>query len=179
LAIDTTKRRLDSISLARATPGSSATRRRKAPDTLAHLQAKRWYNTIKVAEIVAAAAVPVLVATGGDSFATKGWVAAFGALVVILEGVQQLRQYGKNPVMWGQSKEALKREYFLYTAGVRPYDGNDRERCKILAEKVESLIGGEVSQWAATLIPPTPRGDLLNPPPHPGIEVAETGPKAG
>src|SRR5881296_480251 len=55
--------------------------------TLAHLQAKRWYTALKVLEIAAAAAIPVLAATDGEAFATKGWIAGLGALVVILEGI--------------------------------------------------------------------------------------------
>ena len=64
--------------------------------SLASLQATRWYTTLKVVQIVAAAAVPVLVATSGESFAFKSLIAALGGLVVILEGVQQLKQYSWN-----------------------------------------------------------------------------------
>lgn len=63
---------------------------------LASLQATRWYTTLKVIQIVAAAAIPVLVATSGESFAFKSLIAALGGLVVILEGVQQLKQYSRE-----------------------------------------------------------------------------------
>ena len=49
----------------------------------------RWFRS-------SAAAVPVLVATSGESFAFKSLIAALGGLVVILEGVQQLKQYSWN-----------------------------------------------------------------------------------
>jgi Protein of unknown function (DUF4231) len=115
--------------------------------TLAHLQATRWYTGIKVLEIVAAAAIPVLTVTGGNSFGTRGWVAGLGALVVVLEGIQQLKKYAQNALLWGQGKEALKREYYLYAAGVSPYSSTDRETR--LASRVEQIIGQEVAQWAA------------------------------
>ena len=115
--------------------------------TLAHLQARRWYTVIKIIEIVAAAAIPVLTVTGGDSFGTRGWVAGLGALVVVLEGIQQLKKYAQNALLWGQGKEALKREYYLYQARVSPYNSAGRETR--LASRVEQIIGQEVAQWAA------------------------------
>jgi Protein of unknown function (DUF4231) len=115
--------------------------------TLAHLQATRWYTAIKIFEIAAAAAIPVLTVTGGNSFGTRGWVAGLGALVVVLEGVQQLKKYAQNALLWGQGKEALKREYYLYEARVSPYGSADRETK--LASRVEQIIGQEVAQWAA------------------------------
>jgi hypothetical protein len=115
--------------------------------TLAHLQATRWYTGIKILEITAAAAIPVLTVTGGTSFGTRGWVAGLGALVVVLEGIQQLKKYAQNALLWGQGKEALKREYYLYVAGVSPYSSTDRETR--LASRVEQIIGQEVAQWAA------------------------------
>jgi len=118
--------------------------------TKASLQAQRWYTVIKVIEISAAASIPVLAATGGDSFATKGWVAGLGALVVVLEGIQQLKKYAQNALLWGQGKEALKREYYLYKAQVAPYDSyDDRMNEKILGNRVEQIIGQEVARWAA------------------------------
>jgi hypothetical protein len=115
---------------------------------LASLQATRWYTTLKVVQIVAAAAIPVLVATSGESFATKSLIAALGGLIVILEGVQQLKQYSRNAVKRAQVKEALKRQYFLYEAHVEPYDVDPEDRLKVLAERVERIIGRDVAEWA-------------------------------
>jgi len=65
------------------------------------------YTALKVIEI-SAAAIPVLAATGGDSFMTRGWIARLGALVVVLEGIQQLKKYARNALLWvkGRSLEA-------------------------------------------------------------------------
>jgi hypothetical protein len=114
--------------------------------TLAHRQATRWYTGLKVIQISAAAIIPVFVAVGGDSFLTKGWVAGLGALVVILEGIQQLKKYASNALLWGQGKEALKQEYYLFKAQVSPYSGKEPE--KVLAERMEQIIGREVGKWA-------------------------------
>ena len=125
--------------------------------TKATLQAQRWYTVIKVVEISAAASIPVLTATGGDSFVTKGWIAGLGALVVVLEGIQQLKKYAQNALLWGQGKEALKREYYLYKGKVAPYDSPDHHANeKTLGLRVEQIIGQEVTKWAAQ---PNGQGD--------------------
>jgi uncharacterized protein DUF4231 len=113
--------------------------------TLANRQAMRWYTSLKAIQILAAAAIPVLTATGGSSSTTKGLIAGLGALIVVLEGIQQLKKYAQNGLLWGQGKEALKREYFLYRAEVKPYDQADRQQ--ILASRIEQIIGREVAKW--------------------------------
>lgn len=114
--------------------------------TLASRQAMRWYNSLKVAQISAAAAIPVITASGANSPASKWLIASLGALIVVLEGIQQLKKYGQNGLLWAQGKEALKREYYLYQANVPPYDQADP--AKILARRTEQIIGTEVSNWA-------------------------------
>ncbi len=39
---------------------------------------------------------------------TRGWIARLGALVVVLEGIQQLKKYAQNALLWvkGRSLEA-------------------------------------------------------------------------
>jgi P2-related tail formation protein len=114
--------------------------------TWSHLQARRWYTGIKGGQIIASAAIPVLTATGGTSVATRGVVAGLGALVVVLESFQQLKKYAQNALLWAQGKEALKQEYFLFQANVKPYDGKNSH--KVLAERIERIIGKEVGKWA-------------------------------
>jgi len=114
--------------------------------TLANRQAMRWYASLKVVEILAAAAIPLLTATVSSSPATKGLIAGLGALVVVVEGIQQLKKYLQNGLLWGQGKEALKREYYLYRAGANPYDNGHPQQ--LLASRVEQIVGQEVSKWA-------------------------------
>jgi Protein of unknown function (DUF4231) len=125
--------------------------------TLAELQAKRWYAAIKTIQIAAAAAIPVLTATSGNSVATKYLIAALGALVVVLEGIQQLKKYAQNALLWAQGKEALKHEYFLFRAQAGPYAIDDAKRDKLLATRIEQIIGQEVGRWAASTEDNPPR----------------------
>ena len=115
--------------------------------TIANRQAMRWYTTLKVIQISAAAAIPLLVAIGGSWSVTKGWIAGLGALIVVLEGIQQLKKYAQNGLLWAQGKEALKREYYLYQAEVYPYN-NQSNRQQLLASRIEQIVGQEVTKWA-------------------------------
>jgi Protein of unknown function (DUF4231) len=128
--------------------------------TLAERQARRWYTAIKAVQITAAAAIPVLTATGGGSAATRYLIAVLGALVVILEGIEQLKKYAQNALLWAQGKEALKHEYPLFRAQAGPYDGlADGQRNKLLATRTEQIIGQEVGRWAASREDSTGQGN--------------------
>jgi len=136
--------------------------------TLAELQAKRWYAAIKTIQIAAAAAIPVLTATSGNSVATKYLIAALGALVVVLEGMQQLKKYAQNALLWAQGKEALKHEYFLFRAQAGSYAIDKAKADKLLATRIEQIIGQEVGRWAAstednTMPPPPPEENKAEP----------------
>ena len=87
-------------------------------------------------------------------------IAALGALIVVLEGIQQLKKYAQNALLWAQGKEALKHEYFLFRAQAGPYAADNGKRDKLLATRIEQIIGQEVGRWAASTednkIPPPP-----------------------
>jgi hypothetical protein len=98
----------------------------------------------KVVQMALAAAVPVLAALG----AAPGLTAATGAVVVVLEGTQQLYQWQTNWVLYRATAEALKHEKFLYLAGAGPYGNDDATR--VLAERVEGLVSQEHARWTVS-----------------------------
>jgi hypothetical protein len=104
---------------------------------------KRWFQGLKVAQIVIAAAIPA-VAAAGASAALAG---ALGAVIVVLEGMQQLFQFQQNWISYRTTAEALKHEKFLYLASAGPYAHNDRPE-GALAERVEALVSQETVAWA-------------------------------
>jgi hypothetical protein len=63
-----------------------------------------------------------------------------------LGGIQQLKKYLPNGLLWAQGEESLKREYYLYRAGAKPYNRGHADQ--LLALRVEQIIGQEVSKWA-------------------------------
>jgi Protein of unknown function (DUF4231) len=103
----------------------------------------RWFQSLKVGQLVVAAAIPAVAAAG----ASAGVAGALGAVVVVMEGLQQLFQFQQNWIAYRGTAEALKREKFLYLASAGPYSGPDG-RDRLLAERVESLVSQEHAAWA-------------------------------
>ncbi|HEV2769267.1 MAG TPA: DUF4231 domain-containing protein [Solirubrobacteraceae bacterium] len=108
------------------------------------IQDKRWYLRLKVAQIVIAAAIPVVAAAGAPA-AVAG---AMGALIVVLEGLQQLFQYQQNWTAYRSTCEALRHEKFLYLARAGPY-ADAKRPVALLAERVEGLVSQEHAAWVS------------------------------
>jgi hypothetical protein len=102
-----------------------------------------WFKVLKVGQLVLAAAIPAAAAAG----ARVAVAGVMGALVVVLEGVQQLFQFQPNWASYRATCESLKREKFLFLASAGDYAREDRERR--LALRVEALVSDETSQWTA------------------------------
>jgi Protein of unknown function (DUF4231) len=104
---------------------------------------KRWYQGLKVAQIVIAAAIPV-VAAAGASATVAG---ALGAVIVILEGLQQLFRFQENWIAYRVTAEALKREQSVFRARAGVYADAERPEVE-LAERVERIVSQESGAWA-------------------------------
>ena len=107
--------------------------------------AQRAYKRLKVLQLVAAAAVPVVAAAEAAPWITAG----FGGFVLVLEGLQQLGQYQSNWITYRSTCEALKHEKYLYLAGAGPYS-NSEDRSMVLAEHVEGLVSQEHARWVSS-----------------------------
>ncbi len=96
---------------------------------------KKWFQRLKVIEIVAAAIIPFAAGYPGLAVLTG----SLGVLVVILEGIQGLYQFHDNWTAYRSTSEALKHEKYLWQAKAGPYKGADNPDA-FLAERVESLV---------------------------------------
>ena len=105
---------------------------------------KHGYQWIKIAQIVVAAAIPVSAAAGASAAVAGG----MGAVIVVLEGLQQLFQFQQNWTSYRATAEALKHEKFLYLAGAGGYERATRPDI-LLAERVEGLVSQEHAAWSA------------------------------
>jgi hypothetical protein len=106
---------------------------------------KRWYLLLRITVIVAAAAVP-LFSLLDLRFITSG----LGALIVIVEGIQQLNGFHENWLRYRATAENLKHEKYLYAAAAGPYRAADDPK-RLLAERVEELVSTEHSRWASDM----------------------------
>src|SRR5215217_417038 len=109
-----------------------------------------WFQSLKVTQIVVAAAIPVSAAAGASTAVAGG----LGASIVVMEGLQQLFQFQQNWVAFRGTAEALKHEKFLFLADAGPYAGAERAPA-LLAERVESLVSQENAAWASSQKEPT------------------------
>ena len=107
-------------------------------------QNQRWFKRLKVLQIVAAAVIPVAAALGVSAKP----IGAAGALIVIVEGLQQLQQYQQNWTTYRSTCERLKHEKYLYLAHAGPYTAAPRPDA-LLAERVEGLVSQEHAAWVS------------------------------
>jgi Protein of unknown function (DUF4231) len=105
---------------------------------------QRWFKVLKVCQIVAAAVIPVAAAESAPAWLISG----IGALILVLEGVQQLQQYQQNWTAYRSTSERLKHEKFLFLAGAGPYAAAEKPEA-LLAERVEGLVSQEHAAWAS------------------------------
>jgi len=105
---------------------------------------QRWFKALKICQIVTAAAIPVAAGVGA-----KAWlVGGGGALIVVLEGIQQLQQYQQNWTTYRSTCERLKHEKFLFLGRAGPYAEVPNPE-SLLAERVEGLVSQEHAAWVS------------------------------
>ncbi len=106
---------------------------------------QRWFKSLKLIEIVAAAGVPV---TASYSPVATG---VLGMIVLVVEGALYLNQYYRNWIAYRTTCEALRHEKYLFLAGAAHYTETDKQSAaRLLAERVESLVSTEHAKWLLT-----------------------------
>ena len=113
--------------------------------------AQRRYKTLKLAQVIIAALIP-LASTFPIPAAEFKWVMAIlGLLVLTIEAVQQLNQDQQNWTAYRSACEALKHEKYLYLAGAGPYSNAEsaEKRLALLADRIEGLISQEHAKWVS------------------------------
>jgi len=114
---------------------------------------QRCYKTLKITVIVAAALIPLLSGAQlpfAPATGVPSWVlGALGAVIAIIEGIQQLNQYHANWISYRSTCESLKHEKFLYLGKTGPY-ATAANAHSLLAERIESLVSQEHAKWASS-----------------------------
>lgn len=104
--------------------------------------AKRTYQSLRVATMTLAATIPVVAALDGSPTIS----AVLGSVIVVIEGLQQLFQFHNRWVDYRMAWNALERERRLFQSLAGPYADGDAE--SVLAERTEAIIALENSDWA-------------------------------
>ncbi len=106
----------------------------------------KWlYLTSTSFVFLLAGAIPVLAGFGSDSLI----IGAIGALILFIESLKQLNQFQRNWTKYRLTCEALKHEKYLHVAKAGPY-ALVGEPEKLLAEKIETIVSEETSNWVAS-----------------------------
>lgn len=109
---------------------------------------RTMYVRLKSAQLIFAAAIPVVSVAAASN--PQRWTSAgLGALIGIVEGFLQLGQYQQNWLLYRATREALKREEFLYSAGAGPYAGADNKD-GLYIDRCDAIMSGENFKWLAT-----------------------------
>ncbi len=109
---------------------------------------QKWFKRLQVVVIVSGVLVPFLSGLApGDEFWTKFSVGLLGVLVAALTAVLGLYKFQENWIQYRITCESLKREKYIFTAGVAPYANSDA--FDLLVERVESLISKEHTNWVS------------------------------
>lgn len=102
---------------------------------------QRWSKLLRVFEIAAAAAVPVLVAVGREAGA-----AVAGAMVTVVAGLLLVYKFDESWINFRTTWSALTREKMLHQARVAPYDV-EATRYARLVNRVEAILASESEAW--------------------------------
>jgi hypothetical protein len=111
------------------------------------LECQHTYKRIKIAEIVAAAVIPLVAAAGSNRYSWLAWLTgALGVIITVFEGLLQLGQYQQNWITYRSTCESLRHEKYLYLAKAGPY-ASAADAHALLAERVESQVSQEHAKW--------------------------------
>jgi hypothetical protein len=112
-----------------------------------------YFKLFKILALVAATAIPFLSGFGatllGSLDGSALVIGLLGAVIVVIEGLQQLYQWHQNWINYRSTSEALKREQCLYTSQAGPY-AELAEPHKLLAERIEMLSSLEGTKWLSS-----------------------------
>lgn len=126
---------------------------------------QRMFKWMKTATILISVSIPVWAAFALYKSIDGKLVALItggvGAVIAVLEAVQQLNQYHNNWITYRSTAEALKHEKYLYLSKAGPYAAAENANT-LLAERVESSVSQEHAKWASsqeqTAKPQKPKG---------------------
>jgi hypothetical protein len=107
---------------------------------------RRAFYLLKVVTIVAAATIPLVAAILSNCYLSRLVTSSLGALIVVVEGIQQLFQLQTNWILYRSTCESLKREKYLYLGNAGPYAAAQNPQL-LLTERIEFLISQELSGW--------------------------------
>ena len=109
-------------------------------------KAQCWFKWLRGAEILSAAAIPIIAGFAKEPFPVTLVVGLLGALIAVLTSIVSLNQFQENWTEYRTTCESLKHEKFLFLTNAEPY--HEEEPFRLFVQRVESLISKENSAWS-------------------------------
>jgi hypothetical protein len=110
---------------------------------------QRWHRRTRLGQLLLSTAIPFFSLAGEGALLVQVVPALLGGAVAVLEGVQQLYQYGARWFEYRSTAEVLTHEKFLFLAGSGLYrDLEPGEALCLLAERIEEAVSQEHARWA-------------------------------
>lgn len=110
------------------------------------INCKKWYTWLRVMQTILAVFIPV--ASHLDPCVAKWATSISGALIAVLEGVQQINQYPTLWVRYRSTAENLNHHKYLLLSSAGPYkDLKLEDQLISLAENVEEIVSSEHAKW--------------------------------
>ena len=107
---------------------------------------QNYYKRFHVLQVIVALLIPLI--SFSDLTYTKWLTASAGALIAILEAVQQINRYSELWVTYRATAERLKRDKYLFLSAAGPFKNlEESDRLLLLAERVEEDILTEHTDW--------------------------------
>jgi hypothetical protein len=107
---------------------------------------QQWFRLLRIVEIVAAAAIPLLAAYADTIAPIKLIVGGLGLLVAVIAGVLGVYQFQELWTGYRTICEALKQEKYLFLTKTPPYDQGDP--FPLFVQRIENTISKEHANWA-------------------------------
>jgi hypothetical protein len=118
---------------------------------------KIMFRLCQVIVLVAGSTIPVINLAGFD-ISTRIITSVIGATVAIATGVTQLGQYQENWIIYRTTSELLKKEKYFFENSAGDYSKiEEKEKKKLLVERVEGIVSSETSKYF-TIHQPSQKG---------------------
>ena len=110
---------------------------------------QKWFKRLRLTEIVCAALIPFLSASGEKIPFGALLTGGLGIVIAISAATSALYKFHENWIQFRSSAEQLEHEKFLYLTNTEPFNVNNN--LPVLVQRVEDILSKENSSWAQAI----------------------------
>jgi hypothetical protein len=117
------------------------------------LDNKLRYRLYQIITLIASAIIPIInllniAKPDTADYQIRIISSIISAIIVVVTGLTQLEKYQENWILYRTSTELLKKEKYFFENNAGEYSNLDeKEKNKLLVERVESIVSAETSKY--------------------------------